>query len=499
MSRWPKLFSKRRDRELDDEIQAHLAMATRDRIERGESPEAAELAALREFGNPTLTKEVTREMWGWSSLETLFRDLRYGMRVLTKARGFTLATVLTLGIGIGASTLMFSAVNSILLRPLPFKDAGKLVAIEGNFAVLRLKNIGALPREFFDYRDRADVFDSVTAFRSASFNLVDSSEPERISGSAVSDQFFQVLGITPALGRTFLPEDYRANQAGVVLISYGLWQRCFAGSPKVIGTTLTLNSSPYIVVGVMPRDFKPAYLSPGPGAETDDVWTPLIFTAEEMEGQGGAGWNLRVIGHIKAEITFDRARSELAAIGAGFVDRFPKTYRGPGGEDGGWSTTLFPLEEEIVGSIRQPLLILFAAVGFLMLIACANVANLMLARGSGGRREMAIRLAMGARRSRIVRQLLIESMILALAGVGLGMLFVWIGKKVLIGLGPTDIPRLGEIGIDLRVLAFALGVGMAASIIFGLAPAIEACKVDLLESMRQGPKEEGRSGECGAC
>jgi hypothetical protein len=191
MSRWPHFFSKRRDRELDDEIQAHLAMATRDRIERGESPEAAELAARREFGNPTLTKEVTRQIWGWSSLETLGQDLSYGIRVLAKARGFTLATVLTLAVGIGASTLMFSAVNAILLRPLPFKDADRLAAIEGNFAVLRLKNIGALPREFIDYRDRADVFDSVTAFSSAYFNLVGSGEPERISGSAVSDQFFK--------------------------------------------------------------------------------------------------------------------------------------------------------------------------------------------------------------------------------------------------------------------------------------------------------------------
>jgi hypothetical protein len=278
------------------------------------------------------------------------------------------------------------------------------------------------------------------------------------------------------------------------MISYALWQRRFAGSPKVIGTPLTLESRTYTVAGVMPRDFKPTYLSPGSGAETE-VWTPLIFTAEQLEGQGGTGWNLRVIGHIKSGITFDHARSELAVIGAGFVDRFPKTYRGPGGEDGGWSTTLFPLEGEIVGSIRQPLLILFAAVGFLMLIACANVANLMLARGSGRRREMAIRLSMGAARSRIVRQLLTESMLLALAGVGLGMLFVWIGKRVLIGLGPSDIPRLSEIVIDLRVLAFALAAGLVASVIFGLAPAIEACKVDLLESHETGaPKREDAMG-----
>jgi putative ABC transport system permease protein len=431
-------------------------------------------------------------------MNLLWQDLRYALRVLTNAPGFTLATVLTLGIGIGACTLMFSAVNAILLRPLPFKDADRLVAIEGNFAVLRLKNIGALPREFVDYRDRADVFDHLAAFTSASaspdFNLVGSGDPERISGSAVSDQFFQLLGITPALGRTFLPDDYRANQAGVVMISDALWQRRFAGNPNAVGSSLTLDSRPYIVVGVMPRDFKPGYLDPGFGtssAAATDVWIPLMFTAEQMQGQGGGGWGLRVIGRMKPGITFDQTKSELAAIGAGFVDRFPKTYRGPGGEDGGWSTTVFPLQEEIVGSVREPLLILFAAVGFLMLIACANIANLMLARGYGRRREMAIRLAVGAGRSRIVGQLLTESLIVAFAGMGLGMLVVWMGKRARIALGPSGIPRLTETGIDLRVFAFALALGLVASVIFGLAPAIEACRVDLLESMKQTSKGGG--------
>ncbi|MGH9843885.1 MAG: ABC transporter permease, partial [Blastocatellia bacterium] len=381
-------WRQRKDAELDAEIRGHLDEAIRDRIERGESPEQARAHALREFGNVGLVKEVTREMWGWASLERLMQDLRFGVRMLRKQPGFSLIAILTLALGIGANTAIFSVVNAVLLRPLPYAQSDQLVALWGNYQKLELMRLPAKAGEYVDYRDQTKSFAEVAAATRTPYNLTGEGAPERLAGASVTANLFATLGAQVAQGRGFTSADQQPGSAPVIIVSHGFWGQRYGGAADFVGKTLRLNGQPYTVIGVMPESFQYPHDSLPYGAPAE-VWTPLVFTPEQSTERGG-GYFLTVIARLKPGVTLEQARAEMTVLGQGFVTAQKPGYRGPNGEDGGWRITVFPLLEEAVGQSRFALWMLLGAVALVLLIACANVANLLLARGTVRQREWAI-------------------------------------------------------------------------------------------------------------
>jgi putative ABC transport system permease protein len=410
-------------------------------------------------------------------MNTLWQDLRYGVRILLKKPGFTLIAVVTLALGIGANTAIFGVVNGVLLRPLPYPDADRLVMIWGKLPGHGLNKLGASPPEFSDYREQNTVFSSIACYASLGFNLTGTGEPERTTGTFVSPGIFALLNIEPLSGRGFLPEEDQPDHDQVVVLSYGLWQRRFAGNANVIGQSMTLNGQSHTIVGVMPAGFQ------FPDATTD-VWKPMSFTADDLsENQRGSHY-LSVIARLGPGVTPPQAQTEIEAIAHRMQQEHPGLYE----EKSGWGATLVGLREELVGDVRPALLVLLGAVGCVLLIACANVANLLLARALTRQREMAIRSALGASRWRVMRQLLTESLLLALSGGGLGaLLAVWVNDW-LVSLSPVEIPRLAEVRIDARVLGFTFAVSLLTGLLFGVAPAWQASQLNLNESLKESSK-----------
>jgi putative ABC transport system permease protein len=429
-------------------------------------------------------------MWGLRSLENVWQDLRFGARMLLKNPGFTAVAVLTLALGIGANSAIFSVVNAALLRPLPYTDAEGLVMVWGNFQRLNMTRLGVSAQEFADYRNQNTVFSEVAAYQTLTFNLINNNEPERIGGARVSAALFKLLGTQPLLGRAPLEEEDKKGSDHVAVLSHRLWQRRFNSDPSIIGKQLALDGESYTVVGVMPQRFL-FPLSEPYDTERAEVWIPVAFSPEELSDRGQ--YSFRMIARLKPHATLAQARAELVTIGQRFEQEYPRTYRGPKGEDGGWQVTLTTLQEETVGNARLFLLMLLGVVGFVLLIACANIANLWLARASVRQREVAIRTALGAGRMRLVRQFLTESLMLSIMGGGLGLLMAMWGVALLIAASPRGIPRLSEAGIDLRVLGFTLGVSVLTGLLFGLVPALQSSKVDLSESIKENSKSSTTS------
>jgi putative ABC transport system permease protein len=408
-------------------------------------------------------------------MHTLFRDIRYGIRTLFKNRGFTAVAVLALALGIGANTAIFSVVNAVLLRPLAFEQPEQLVLVwEKRMQLGRVRNVVSVP-DFIDWRAQNQVFEDMAAFSGQGFNVGSSTEPERVQGAAVSPGLFSILRARPLMGRTFEQDDDKPESSAIAIISNALWQRSFASDPEIIGKPIRLNDRDHIVVGVMPADF----LYPNRRTE---IWVPLKFSQSELTSRGGHSY--QVLARLKPGITLQQAQSDMDSIAAQLEQQYQVNT--------GHGVNVFSLHEEVVAGARPALLVLLGAVAFVLLIACANVANLLFARSAARQREIAIRTALGAGRSRIVRQLLTESVLLSVAGGIVGVLLAVWGLNVLLAIGEGSIPRVKEIKLDGWVLGFSLLVSIVTGLIFGLLPALQASKPDLNEALKEGSR--GASG-----
>lgn len=411
-------------------------------------------------------------------MDTLLHDIRYSVRILLKRPGFALVAVITLALGIGANTAIFSVVNAVLLRPLPFKSPDRLMTVwETNLKQGQVHGaVGGA--NYTDWKNQNQAFETLAAYFNWNYNLTGGDEPQRLRAVLVSGECFQTLGVEAEAGRALTTEDDQDGKDDVIVLSHTLWRNRFGASPDIIGQPVVLNGRGHTVVGVMPRGFT------FPDEKTD-IWRPMAMSAQQTQNRQGK-W-LSVIGRLRTGVSIEQANTEMGAIARQLEERYPDA-------NAGFGVHLVPLHEEIVGKVSTFLLILFGAVGFVLLIACANIANLLLARASSRQKEIAVRAALGASRRRLINQFLTESLLLAMMGGVLGLLFALWGSDALIALSPANIPRLKEAGIDGRVLGFTFLLALLTTLIFGLAPAWQASKPDLNDVL----KEEGRSASSGS-
>lgn len=468
MGRLLNLFRRNRlDEEIDEELAFHLDARTKDNLRAGLDPDAARQDAQRRFGNRTLAKESAHEIDIIASLETVAQDIRYAFRSLRKSRGFVTVAILALTLGIGANTAVFTVINGVLLRPLPFPDAERLVLI--SYRVTRgpfQSGPGIADSYYIPFRNQSRSFDGMTTFGAAQVTMTGVGEASRLMAATVTPSFFPVLQVSPMLGRGFVAGEGRAD---LVVLGEKLWRNRFAANPSILGRTVSLDGTPRKVVGVMPKGFT--------FPNDADMWLPLEAAIDPHNS-----YFRPAVGRLRPTVTKQQAQAEFEAF-AHHVNPSPAENRD------GLLPEILPLKELLVGQIKRSLLVFMGAVGFVLLIACANVANLLLMRGASRRQEIAVRSALGARRGRLIRQLLTESVLVSLAGGIGGTLLALVGVPALLALAPQGrIPRIEEIHVDGYVLAFTFGLAVLTGLVFGIAPAFNATKLRLTEPLNQSAR-----------
>lgn len=453
-----------RDRELERELRAHLELEAAERQEAGLEPEEARFAARRALGNTTLLKEKMREVWGWTSFDRLGQDLRFGFRTLRRTPGFTAVAVLTLALGIGANTAIFSITDAVLLRPLPYPDAKRLIRVWQSEPKMGEGRLGAAPPEFAEYRDRTRAFSSVAGYQSASFDLTGGAEAESLPGCRATASLFPTLGIQPIAGRTFTAREELPGAPNVVVLSYRFWKRRYAEDRSILGTTIRLNERPYQVIGVMPPGFIFPSTAATPG-EPPALWTPLSFTAHQL-ADWASSFDTGIVARLRDGVSVSQADGDVKRVAAQFQREHQDIYSGNMLLD----ATAEPWSPGFGERVPIVLAMLSGAVGFVLIIACSNVASLLLARAGARRREMSTRRALGASPLRLIRQVLTETAILTIAGSVLGCALAY-GLLHVVGTFSISEINAGAARLDLRVLLFTLALSGASCLICGTAPA----------------------------
>ncbi len=477
-------------RGIEEELRLHMQMEARELINAGWSAREARLEAARRFGNRGRIEQRCRQLYmikRQGRADMLIQDLRYAIRTLFKNRAFTAVAVITLALGIGANTAVFSVINTVLLRPLPYQEPDRLTVIWTNFGADLPQNWISGP-EYAEMQEFSTLFEDIAVALPFTVSITGSGEPEQISAAAASGNFFRTLKVQPAVGRGFRSDDDRPGADAVTVISDGFWKRRFGGDPSVVGQTINLNGDPYVVIGILPPDFKILH----PDAQFPpniDVWaamSPLFggFFGRPMQysemPRGSHG--MRGFGRLKPGVTLAQAQADMTAVAIAIKEK-------TGGYNfEGWGISVYSLRGDLVENVKTPLLVLLGAVGFVLLIAVVNVANLSLARASSREREIAVRTALGAGRRRLMRQLLTESVVLSVVGGFAGLMTAFGLVRAIAVFAPDDLPRRADIAIDGGVLLFTLGISLLAGILFGLAPALHSLKGHLVESLKEGGK-----------
>lgn len=475
--RWRALIHKRTvEQELDNELQFHLDKDIAENIKSGMTAEDARYEALRAFGGIEKSKEEARDARGVRVIENILEDARYSLRLLTKSPAFTFVVLLTLALGIGANTAIFSFANGILLRPLPYPQSDRLVVLDETALKRGVNSMSVSYPNYLDWQQQNTVFEGIGAcYGTSRFALSGTGQPEELRGSYISHGLLEVLRVTPILGRTFTEAEDIDGQDGVVILGYDLWQRRFGGQPNILGQKILFNNFPRTVVGVMPPGFK--------FPEVSELWAPLALTTKTFTR---TDHGLSSIARLKDNVTVEQAQAEMNVIASRIEQENPVTNEGLG-------VSVKTLHQNLSGDYRQALLILLGVVGCVLLVACVNVANLMLARASARQKEVALRSALGASRWRVIQQLLIESLILAAGGGILGLvLSVW-ALRVLLQSIPIKLPFWMNFSLDFRVLGFTAAVTMLTGLIFGVVPALQSSRVDLNDALKEGGRGSGNA------
>ncbi len=486
------LFRRRFDADLEEEMRLHIELREEElrreeHLRSDAAPTEASYAARRQFGNVTSLKESSRLAWGWEWLDNIAQDLRYGLRMLRKAPGFSAIAIMTIALGVGATTAIFSVVDATLLHPLSYPHPEQLVNIKDDLPGIGAQDVGMSVPELWDYQ-RSGIFQYVSTIGGGDVNLTGASQPERIRFLNVNPNYFAVLGVDTQLGHSFDPNDRTPGFTLDAIMSDGLWKRAFASDPAIIGKSLRLDGDLYRVIGVMP----PGFHDPGrtPEERSTELWLASGFAAAPAPPPVRHDHFLQAaVARLQPGLTIAAAQSQVDALAANLQKQFPGDYPA----QNRWQVRLIPLKETVVGNVRQSLILLLCAVGLVLLIGCVNIANLLLARASARGHEIALRQALGAARHRLISQLLTESLLLSLIGGLAGLTMLFATKEFLLRLVPDSLPRLNEVSINWPVLVFALVVSLAAGIIFGLAPALQSGKLDLLSML----KREARGSSSG--
>ncbi|HEY0366903.1 MAG TPA: ABC transporter permease, partial [Pyrinomonadaceae bacterium] len=457
------------DQELDEELRFHLDRQIEQNIKTGMAADEARYAALKSFSRVDQSKEECRDARGVGLLENLMRDASYSLRILLKNYAFTIVVVLTLALGIGANTAIFSFANGILLRPLPYPHSERLAVIDETALKRGVDSMSVSFPNYLDWREQNKVFEDIGVYFGANrFSLSGAGEPVEVRGSYISHGLFEVLRVSPQLGRTFTANEDRPDEDAVVILGHNLWQRNFGGDANIIGRKITISNRPRTVVGVMPPGFR--------FPEVSEMWVPVALTTKTFTR---TDHGLSAIARLKDGVTFTEAQAEMNNIAARIEQQNPVTNEGLG-------VKVTSLHDRLTGDYREALLILLGVVGCVLLVACVNVANLMLARASARQKEFALRAALGASRWRIMRQLLVESLLLAFVGGVVGFIVSIWALRLLLTAIPIQLPFWMNFGIDLRVLGFTAAITLLTGLLFGAAPALQTSRVDLNDTLKEG-------------